>query len=139
MVLKRKLKSAYFFCLKRYHIIHIAVESDCEIAGWGATETKRSSNTLLWAKVPIRNVTECRVKAFIYFLKKDLHKMTGKKRDAMLTWKNLEKLGGSKTSFRNKMDTFNYRIIDDTMHICAGDNKTDSCQVITKHLNLFLL
>ena len=115
------------------------MESDCEIAGWGTTETKRTSNTLLWAKVPIRNVTECRVKAFIYFLKKDLHKMTGKKRDAMLTWKNLEKLGGSKTSFRNKMDTFNYRIIDDTMHICAGDNKTDSCQVITKHLNLFLL
>ena len=115
------------------------MESDCQIAGWGVTETKETSNTLLWAKVPIRNVTECRVKTFIYFLKKDLHKMTGKKRDAMLTWKNLEKLGGSKTIFGINMDTLNYRIIDDTMHICAGDNKTDSCQVITKPLNLYLL
>ena len=113
--------------------------SYCQIAGWGATETKKTSNTLLWAKVPIKNVTECRVKAFIFFLKNDLRNNKGLKRNPMLTWRNLEKLGGSKPNFKSDMDSLNYRIIDDTMHICAGDNKTDSCQVITTPLNFFLL
>ena len=107
------------------------------VAGWGVNDTKKPDilpSSLQWTKVPIRNVTECRVKAFIYFLKKDLHNMTGKKHDAMLTWRNLEKLGGSKTIFGINMDTLNYRIIDDTMHICAGDNKTGHpCHVIIQH------
>ena len=56
------------------------------------------------------------------------------KGDAMLTWNNIEKLGGSKTYLETDprdppMDTLLYRIIDDKMHICAGDKKTDSCQV----------
>ena len=131
----------YFVCLKKKHIVYITVRSNCQVAGWGVinAKTKKTSNTLLWAKVPVRNVTECRVKAFIYFLKKDLRILTDLKPDAMLTWKNLEKLGGSKTSIKSDMDTLNYRIIDETMHICAGDNKTDSCQVIIKPLNLSLL
>ena len=58
------------------------------------------------------------------------------KGDAMLTWNNIEKLGGSKTYHETNprdppMDTLLYRIIDDKMHICAGDKKTDSCQVNT--------
>ena len=57
-------------------IFSIAVGSSCSIAGWGATETSGSSDKLLWAKVPIRNVTECRVKAFITFLRFDLHELT---------------------------------------------------------------
>ena len=102
------------------------------------TETRASSNSLQWAKVPIRNVTECRVRSFIYHLKQDLHVETGLRYDAMLTWRNIEKLGGSKTNHSDDMDTLTYRIVDDNMHICAGDTKTDSCQVIIQPLNFFL-
>ena len=112
--------------------------SNCQIAGWGATETKKTSNTLLWAKVPIRNVTECRVRSFIYHLKQDLHVETGLRYDAMLTWRNIEKLGGSKTNHLEDMDTLSYRLVDENMHICAGDKKTDSCWVIIQPLNIFL-
>ena len=110
------------------------MESDCEIAGWGGTETKRSSNTLLWAKVPIKNVTGCRVKAFKTFLKHDIEKLTGARSKSMVTWKNvwktLEKLGGSKTYVPpGIMETLIYRPINERMHICAGNTKTDSCQV----------
>ena len=48
----------------------------------------------------------------------------------MLTWNNIEKLGFSKTKHTSVMDTLTYRLVDDKMHICAGDNKTDSCKVI---------
>ena len=61
------------------HTVFIAVESSCSVAGWGATDPKRrfeTSNSLLWAKVSIRNTTECRVKTFITFLKEDLHNLT---------------------------------------------------------------
>ena len=51
------------------------------------------------------------------------------KGDEMLTWNNIEKLGG-RSSYASDMDTFTYRIINDKMHICAGSNKTDACQVI---------
>ena len=107
------------------------------------TETRASSNSLQWAKVPIRNVTECRVRSFIYYLQYDLHVETGLRYDAMLTWRNIEKLGGSKTNIlsddpESDMDTLTYRIVDDNMHICAGDNKTDSCWVIIQPFNTFL-
>ena len=102
------------------------------------TETRASSNSLQWAKVPIRNVTECRVRSFVYFLEQDLHAETGLKHDAMLTWRNIEKLGGSKTNHLEDVDTLTYRIVDDNMHICAGDKKTDSCQVIIQPLIIFL-
>ena len=46
----------------------------------------------------------------------------------MLTWNNIEKLGGSVSIYGT--DTLTYRLIDDKMHICAGDNETDSCKVI---------
>ena len=114
------------------HIVFIAVGSSCSVAGWGATETSGSSDKLLWAKVPIRNVTECRVRAFIHFLKVDLHKLTNKTGEEMLTWNNIEKLGFSKTKHTSVMDTLTYRLVDDKMHICAGDNKTDSCWVIIR-------
>ena len=124
------------------HIIFIVVGSSCSVAGWGVvdTKTRATSSSLQWAKVPIRNVTECRVRAFMYFLKADLHAETGLRHDAMLTWRNIETLGGSKTNFpESDMDTLIYRVIDDNMHICAGDNKTDSCWVIIQTLNIFLL
>ena len=123
------------------HVVFITVGSSCSVAGWGVvdTETRASSNSLQWAKVPIRNVTECRVRAFVYFLKYDLHNETGLRHDAMLTWRNIEKLGGSKTNHLEDMDTLTYRLVDDNMHICAGDRKADSCQVIIQPLIIFLL
>ena len=51
------------------------------------------------------------------------------KGEEMLTWNNIEKLGG-RTSVWGNLDTLTYRVINDEMHICAGDKKTDSCQVI---------
>ena len=114
------------------YIVQIVVGSSCSVAGWGVNDTKteETSNSLLWAKVPIRNVTECRVRSFIYHLKQDLQSETGLRYDAMLTWRNIEKLGGSKTNHLEDMDTLTYRLVDNNMHICAGDTKTDSCQVI---------
>ena len=47
----------------------------------------------------------------------------------MLTWDNIEKVGGSKTNLEGDPDSLTYKIIDDKMHICAGDTKTDACQV----------
>ena len=110
--------------------------SNCKVAGWGVIdpETEETPNFLQWAEVPIRNVTECRVRAFIHFLKVDLHKLTNKTGEEMLTWNNIEKLGFSKTKHTSVMDTLTYRLVDDKMHICAGDNKTDSCKVIYTNL-----
>ena len=51
------------------------------------------------------------------------------KGEEMLTWNNIEKLGG-RNSVWGDVDTLTYRVINDKMHICAGDKKTDSCQVI---------
>ena len=81
---------------ERNHIVCVAEGSNCQVAGWGVIgkESKETSSTLLWAKVPIRSVTECRE---------------------------------------------NYRFIDEKMHICAGDNKNYSCQVIIQPLNVFYL
>ena len=131
---------------ERNHIVCVAEGSNCQVAGWGVIgkKSKETSSTLLWAKIPIRNVTECRVRSFIYYLKQDLHVETGLKHDAMLTWRNIEKLGGSKTNIpsddpESDMDTLTYRLIDNNMHICAGDAKTDSCQVIIQSLNFFCI
>ena len=123
------------------HIVLIVVGSSCSVAGWGVNDAKtgETPNSLLWAKVPIKNMTECRVRSFIYFLKQDLHAETGLRHDAMLTWRNIEKLGVSKTNHLEDMDTLTYRLVDDNMHICAGDRKTDSCQVIIQPLIIFLL
>ena len=108
----------------------------CQVAGWGVTNTKTGDTpkSLLWAKVPIKNVTACRVKAFKTFLKHDIEKLTGARSKSMVTWKNvwktLEKLGGSKTYVPpGIMETLIYRPINERMHICAGNTKTDSCQV----------
>ena len=51
----------------------------------------------------------------------------------MLTWNNIEKLGGS-TSWWGDLDTLTYRFINDRMHICAGNSNTDSCAVIIQPL-----
>ena len=70
------MKFFQFCLLETIHIFCIAVGSSCAVAGWGATETSASSDKLLWAKVLIRNTTECRVENFITLLKHDLHDLT---------------------------------------------------------------
>ena len=72
------------------------------------------------------------MKALIGFLKHDITKLTGSNSKSMLTWMNLEKLGGSKTNVpHSDMETLIYRPMNDKMHICGGDIKTKSCQVGT--------
>ena len=72
------------------------------------------------------------MKALIGFLKHDITKLTGSNSKSMLTWMNLEKLGGSKTNIpHSDMETLIYRPMNDKMHICGGDIKTGSCQVGT--------
>ena len=96
-----------------------------------ALDKSRNTPTVLqWADVPIRNVTDCRVKAFLHFLKEDIKNLTGSDSDSVLTWQNMEKLGNSKSVFLNKLETIIYRPINEKMHICAGDTKTDTCGVI---------
>ena len=70
------------------------------------------------------------MKALIGFLKHDITKLTGSNSKSMLTWENLEKLGGSKTYVPpGEMETLIYRPISERMHICAGNTRSDSCQV----------
>ena len=112
------------------HLDFFAVGENCQVAGWGVLGPSRDTPTKLqWADVPIRNVTDCRVKAFLNFLKSDIKELTGSDSNSVLTWKNIEKLGYSKSNF-SEIETIIYQPINDRMHICAGDTKTDSCQVI---------
>ena len=103
----------------------------CQVAGWGDVgESRHTPKLLKWTNVAITDMAECRVKTFLYFLKNDIKELTGSDSNSKLTWENLEKLGHSK-SYVSAAETIIYRPINNRMHICAGDTKTDTCQVIT--------
>ena len=111
-------------------LVLFVVGENCQVAGWGDVgKSRHTSKALQWANVAIKDMTECRVKTFLYFLKNDIKELTGSDSNSKLTWKNLEKLGHSK-SYVSAAETIIYRPINNRMHICAGDTKTNTCQVI---------
>ena len=105
-------------------------KTNCQVAGWGDLDddARHIPKVLQWAKVPIRNTTECRTNYFLNFLKGDMKNLTGSVSNSMLTWKNIKKIGHRKSVSSNS-ETLIYRPIINRMHICAGDTITDTCQV----------
>ena len=68
------------------------------MSGWGywnewSANNNKASDHLLYAKIPIRNITKCRTQAFIEWLSNDLVDLGHLNKSSELTWEHIRKIG----------------------------------------------